>query len=512
MCLPSCAARAPQRSARAESLDVPDQALVYSTDPSSAEGASDNGAPDLSAEVVAELAKRGDKAVVDRALTATAKWLLREAIQERQAGPLSTDAASRHFGFSGEVTALAVFDPSHPETWRDVLARIPKNVQLNRFGTSALAGQASAVVFGSVALRFEPISRFVEPGGAIHLRGEVDPRFAFSHVYLTKPDGTVEEHKMPSRKLDYRASFPAPGKYKLEVMGDGPMGPVVISNVPLFVGIPEPPLTEQMGKASSPTEGEARMLELLNEARAKARLRPVLADGELRQVALAHSSDMAEHDFFSHVSPSTGRPGDRVERSGLLLSDFAENISRAPTAEIAHEGLMDSPGHRGAMLGAAFTHVGIAAVENKHGLLFTLLFARRPDPAKLPRDASQLEAALFAMRAAKGVPRPTPDPIYRTAAQRGVQAYLQSTKPTPEVATKATVDAIGAEIGRLRTPRAATSVCALFVELLEMEQLERRAMFLAPSLIKFGIGAQMKTDEKGSRLITIFILEGAPCQ
>ena len=512
VCLHGCAAHAPQRRVRAESIDVPDEARVYSTDPR-ADAAAEAGIAELAAEVTAELAKRGDKAVADGALTATARWLLREANQQRDGSP-AMDAASRHFGFAGVVTSVAVFDSEHAQTWREAIARIPKNVQLNRFGLCASpAGQSFAVIFGSTALRFEPIARFVEPGATIHLRGEVDPPYAFSHVYLTKPDGTVEEQKMPSRKLDYSTTFKTPGKYQLEVMGDGSMGPVVLSIVPVFVGVQEPPLAaEQVGKSASPAEAEARMLELLNQARAAARLRPVQPDGELRKVALGHSSDMEDHEFFSHISPTTGGPEDRIARAGVFVAEFAENISRAATPEIAHDDLMNSPGHRAAMLGAGFTHVGIAAVAFEHGLYFTLLFGRRADPAKLPRDAVQLEAAIFALRAAKGVPRPTVDPVYRAAAQRGVQAYFKAAKPTADLAAKATADAIRDEVSRVRTFRPAASACTLFFELVELEQLQRKPILLAPGLVKFGIGAQMRTDDKGSRLVTVMILEGVPCQ
>jgi hypothetical protein len=145
-------------------------------------------------------------------------------------------------------------------------------------------------------------------------------------------------------------------------------------------------------------------------------------------------------------------------------------------------------------------------------LLITMLFGRRADPAKVPRDAAQVEAAFFALRAAKGLPRPVVDPLYRTAAQQGVKLYLKASKPTPDIATKATADAIVTEVGRLRTARAAASACTVFMELLELEQLERNPILLSPGAFKFGLGAQVQTDDKGSRLATIMVLEGVPCK
>src|SRR6185369_14102997 len=129
--------------------------------------------------------------------------------------------------------------------------------------------------------------------------------------------------------------------------------------------------------------------------------------------------DMVDHHFFSHVSPTTGRPEDRAKRSGVLVSFFGENIALSTTPEAAHEGLMGSPGHRANMLRADFTHVGIAAENSDSGLIVTMAFGRRPGAAALPVSAAQVEAALVALRASKGVAVAESDPVYRVVAQAG---------------------------------------------------------------------------------------------
>jgi uncharacterized protein YkwD len=495
---------------RKESIEVPEESLVYSTDARADEASGGNGS-DLEADVKADLVRRGDQPVVDGALNATASWLLNEMNQGRTVETNEVDAVSRHFGFAGQTVSMAAYGLYRGRAYRDLLAQTPKNVPLNRFGISkSPLGQTAAVVFGNVELSIEPISRFLEPPATIHLRGEVGDRFAFAHVYLTKVDGTVEEQRTSSRKFEYSKTLPTAGRYKLEVMGDGPTGPVVISNLPLFVGVAEPSLKEKTTKGLSAAEAEARMLELLNHTRAEAGLRPVRPDSELREVALGHSTDMADHGFFGHVSPTTGTPIDRVKRSGVLVADAGENIALADTPETAHNSLMESPGHRSVMLAPRFTHVGIAVVKSDRGLIATMVFGRRPDPAKLPRDAAQVEAALYALRAAKGLSRPGIDPIYRTAAQRGVEAYLKASKPTYEIAADTTADAIRSEAKRLRVSRPAA--CTLVIELLEAEQLEKSPMVLDPGLVKIGVAAQMRTDEKGARLATMLVFEGVACR
>ncbi len=133
-------------------------------------------------------------------------------------------------------------------------------------------------------------------------------------------------------------------------------------NVPIYVGVPDDVIASSTGHVTSPEAGEARMLELLNQARKSAGLAALQPDDELTHIARAHSEDMAEHHFFGHVSPTTGSTDDRYRRSGVVVAAFGENVAEADSAETAYDGLMESPGHRANMLGPLFTHVGIAAV------------------------------------------------------------------------------------------------------------------------------------------------------
>jgi hypothetical protein len=504
--------RAAYRRAPAESIALPDEAHVYSTDPRAESSSGESGAPNLEAQIASALSERGQAAVVDGALNATARWVLRQANQRQALGVASVDGASRHFGFAGVVHSVIAFDAQGASDWQEALARIPKNVLVNRFGVSmSPRGSSSAVVFGSVALRFEPIARFFEPGETVELRGEIDPRFEVAHVYLTKPDGTVDERRMTSRRLEYRAALPAIGKYRLEVMGDGLAGPVVLANVPLFVGVIERPLPTKPIVPVSPGQAEARLLELLNQQRKAAGLNTVVPDEELRKVALGHSKDMKDHQFFSHVSPSTGSPRDRVLGAGIVVTESAENIAHAPTPEDAHDGLMESPAHRSAMLEPRYTHVGIAAVEGDDGgLTVTMLFGRRPDASQLPRTSAELEAAMFTIRAAKDLPQPSVDLIYRTAARRAMQVYLQSPKSASDRLARAVSEAIQSEVDRLRSSR--PNSCAHLLEMRDREQLERDRIVIAPGLVNFGLDAQIVSDDKGTKLVAVIVSEGTPCR
>ncbi len=492
----------------AEPIDVPAGADQYLTTPRPDGVIGGPPVAQLEADITGALAKRGAPAAADGALAATASWVLQEAGQSHRVDPSRVEAAVRHFGFGGPLLAFAAFD-SRLESWREALAKVPPNLPVTRYGIRlSPSGRAAAVVFGTMEIAYEPIAREFEPSQAVTLKGEIGGRFTFGHIYLTKPDGSVDEKRASSRALDVTFALTSPGKYQLEVMGDGVTGPVILSNVPLYVGVPEPPLGGVRGKLLEPEEAEQRLLVLLNDARRAAGLKPVAPDAELREMALAHSEDMAGHNFFSHVSPSTGTPEDRLRRSGILVTTFGENIASADSPESAHDGLMNSPGHRTNMLRPDFTHVGIGAQRHDTGLIVSLEFGRRPPAESLPKTAAQVEAAIAALRFAKNLPPVHIDPVYRAGAQAGAEAWASGADQAG--VDQAIASGLRREVERLHGGRPAA--CSQSVELVELAQLEQIATLSQPARRNLGVGAHLRTDKHGSRLSTVILIQGLPCQ
>ncbi len=117
---------------------------------------------------------------------------------------------------------------------------------------------------------------------------------------------------------------------------------------------------------------EARMLELVNGERMAAGLRPLAADAELEQVARQHSTDMFARGYFAHVTPEGHDPFERMRAADVRFLTAGENLALAPTLQIAHAGLMRSPGHRANILQRDFGRVGIGIMDGGiHGLMVT---------------------------------------------------------------------------------------------------------------------------------------------
>ncbi|HCN83199.1 MAG TPA: hypothetical protein DIT07_06185 [Sphingobacteriaceae bacterium] len=120
---------------------------------------------------------------------------------------------------------------------------------------------------------------------------------------------------------------------------------------------------------------EAEMLIMVNKERAKAGLKPVVADPELTEVARKHSKDMFARGYFSHYSPEKASLFDRMREGNISYSMAGENLALAPTLQMAHKGLMESPGHRANIMRPGFGRLGIGILDGgRYGLMVTQNF------------------------------------------------------------------------------------------------------------------------------------------
>src|SRR5688572_13679235 len=121
---------------------------------------------------------------------------------------------------------------------------------------------------------------------------------------------------------------------------------------------------------------ERQMHELVNADRAEHGLPPLVWDDELAEVARGHSLEMATKSFFSHDSPTTGAPADRIFKAGIPASATAENIAMDFAVTTAEQNLMRSPGHRANILGKNYDRLGVGIVQGPTHLLITQLFRK----------------------------------------------------------------------------------------------------------------------------------------
>ena len=128
-------------------------------------------------------------------------------------------------------------------------------------------------------------------------------------------------------------------------------------------------------KATTRAALEVQMLEMVNKERTKRGLKPLVADPELTQVARAQSRDMFVRGYFAHVNPDGKNPFDRMKDANIKFYNAGENLALAPTLEIAHTNLMNSPGHKANILNTGFGRLGIGILDGGYyGLMISQEF------------------------------------------------------------------------------------------------------------------------------------------
>jgi len=123
---------------------------------------------------------------------------------------------------------------------------------------------------------------------------------------------------------------------------------------------------------------EKQMWRLVNQDRSNSetfaerggRAQPLKWNESLAAVARAHSRNMVEQRFFSHVG-SDGRTYQmRIDQAGIPWLAGGENIAKWDTVDGAEATFMGEPDHRYNILNALYTDVGVGIVPGPDGNLY----------------------------------------------------------------------------------------------------------------------------------------------
>jgi uncharacterized protein YkwD len=123
------------------------------------------------------------------------------------------------------------------------------------------------------------------------------------------------------------------------------------------------------------------------------RAQPLNWSENLAAVARAHSRNMLEQHFFSHVDPDGRTLSKRISEGGISWEAAGENIAIYEAVKGAEAAFMNEPrfqhNHRGNILNASYTDVGIGIVQGPDGSLYiTQDFVARLPGSDASRSAS----------------------------------------------------------------------------------------------------------------------------
>lgn len=138
---------------------------------------------------------------------------------------------------------------------------------------------------------------------------------------------------------------------------------------------PAQPAPTNPAPSTGLTSDEAKMVNLVNQARVGQGVKALSVNSQLVTLARRKSQDMVDKNYFSHTSPTYGSPFEMMKNAGVKYSTAGENIAGAATVDSAHQSLMNSPGHRANILNSSFTEIGIGIVSgSQYGKIFTQMF------------------------------------------------------------------------------------------------------------------------------------------
>ncbi|MDX2090135.1 MAG: CAP domain-containing protein [Kofleriaceae bacterium] len=368
-----------------------------------------------------------------------------------------------------------------------------------------------AVVFALQAsgVSTSPIPRALPAGGAFKLDAVVDARFKDPEVFVTHDDGVTERLALKARHAGAFTSEVACGqrigRQQVEITAHDASGSTVLANFPIWCGA-QPPVSVTVDPSiddapvATAEEAERRMLAMVNRDRGAQNLPALQWDDRVAAVSRSHSDEMKRTKNVAHISPTTGSAADRVRAAGIKTAVVLENVARAYSVSEAHQGLLNSPGHRANIMSQSATHVGVGIVfgeeiSGRREIFVTQVFTRVPPKVDPARAADQVLAKLMAYKPVGNSPR------LGSIAQQLADS-MASGKPREQAyaGVKKQVDALGAVYARVGSVITAAA---------ELEALDGKSLIGDAKTDEVGIGiAQGAHPEIGDGAIWIVVLVG----
>ncbi|MDB4963681.1 MAG: SCP-like extracellular [Myxococcales bacterium] len=394
------------------------------------------------------------------------------------------------------------------------LAEILADGATARVGIGAakrLPDGTGAVVFAlqASAVSTSPIPRSLPAGGSFTINAVVDARYASPEVFVTYETGSTERLEL---KTGHAGGFTSEvscgshkGRQQVEITASDVSGSTVLANFPVWCGTAAPAsLTVDPSLDDAPAatteEAEKRLLAMVNRDRVAAGLSALVWDDRVAAVSRGHSEEMRRTKNVAHISPTTGSAADRVRAAKIKTAVVLENVARAYGVGEAHQGLMNSPGHRANITSHSATHIGIGAVfgeevSGRREIFLTQVFTRVP-PKVDPARAGELVFQRISQA------RPVGNNVKLAAIGQQLSEALASGKTREQAyaAIKRQVDALGASYARVSSVITASA---------DLDSIDGTSLIGDSKPDDIGVGiAQGSHPEIGDGAIWIVVLLG----
>jgi uncharacterized protein YkwD len=148
--------------------------------------------------------------------------------------------------------------------------------------------------------------------------------------------------------------------------------PLIFSFFTIATTVTDTTGTSPYIKIPPSTVNKTELVQLINDARSKGcqcgdtyftPAPPLSWNDQLEQAALVHTIEMADKNFFSHISANGSDPGSRLTAAGYTWRAFGENIAMGyPNEKKVVEGWLKSPGHCKNIMSKKYKEMGVARI------------------------------------------------------------------------------------------------------------------------------------------------------
>ncbi len=272
----------------------------------------------------------------------------------------------------------------------------------------------TTLLLGRRPVLIDPLPVCPSPGSRIKLRARILRGYTHPRWLMTTPKGNVTQGILLYEEGAWSSEMPldgGAGEYTTELVVNGPRGPEVAALFPLYVGVPKANLPRVKlrpapGRYRSPEDAEKAILSMVNEARGRLSLPPLILSEDLSKLARSHADELLFKRHAEHRSQQTGSLVDRLRKAGVVFQRALENVALVPSPEAAHERLMGSPGHRLNLIDPHVSKIGIGVAMERSStediLAVCQVFVEPPVSAKDDASIRDLHRAINARRLKRG--------------------------------------------------------------------------------------------------------------
>ncbi|HKP59989.1 MAG TPA: CAP domain-containing protein [Polyangiales bacterium] len=469
--------------------------------------------PELRAAVESGARAQGVRLDGDGRLAKLAVYAAEHAPEGRMPSRLVEELA-RHFGLFDPIVEVLLLDVPRESPAEPLMASLEQTLSGRAFTHYGAALHADgdhtwlAVALSERQLALDPVPSVLAVNAPLRLRGVLPEGYAQPRIDVMSED--APRLLLPAgSEREFNVVLPTAkkGTYRVEVLGDGPSGTVVLAKLPIYVGTKAPAAFEQLRSEPARDMAQLRnqLVQSIQAQRRAAGLPSLVQHAALDAIAERHCLDMRDHGFVAHESLRTGSPADRVRSAGLTSSLVLENILRGQDLRALEPGPQSAEQQN--LMHRDVTHMGVGVVEasDVHGplLLVTELFARLDQSLDSSLAEPNLLSELNAARAQRGYPALTLDRDLSDVARGGAQEFFSD----PRATEQSVVDHTHQQLARFAVLY--SNVNAVLAVTRELTQVATLEPTLDPAARSVGIGIA-QGEREGGRVLAVMVVIAYP--